>query len=173
MVDGNADFGGLPALPEQRHFIDRKKLEILALNVTREHAQGVENMVARIGNTFGQARGRVAVHQKADRAAIHAVKRYIPGHILMHDLEHETVPAEHDNDIGATGLFRSASPGDVDDIVAPRDFIIGGACYFGGVGDTGDFQDVFMNEGAILAKIRSSNHRIGEDQACWRTSAII
>src|SRR5262249_36769366 len=41
------------------------------------------------------------VHQKADRAAMHAVDRLARGHELVQGLQHEAVAAERDDDVGA------------------------------------------------------------------------
>src|SRR6185295_20234359 len=43
------------------------------------------------------------VHQEPDRAAMHAVDRLARGHEPVQGLQHETVAAERDDDVGSLG----------------------------------------------------------------------
>ena len=45
----------------------------------------------------------IFVHEKADRAAVHAVNGDMRAHEVMQRLQHEAVAAERDDDIGVFG----------------------------------------------------------------------
>ena len=55
------------------------------------------------GDALGEAVGGVAVHEKADAAAMHAEDRHAALQVAVQRLQHEAVAAQGDDEIGGLG----------------------------------------------------------------------
>ena len=93
-------------LAQQRHLVDGERAVLVARAVVRRHRQRMDADRPRRGEALGQALGRVAVHQEADAAAMHAVDRHAALAVAVQGLEHEAVAAQRDDDVG---LARAAT----------------------------------------------------------------
>ena len=91
----------LPALAQQRYFVEGKRPAFTSKLVDRGHFQRVQHDRLRRRQPFQQTIPPVRVHQKADAAAMHAKNRYPVREEAMQRLEHEAVAAERNDDFGA------------------------------------------------------------------------
>ena len=79
-----------------------------------DRRERVQDDRLRCCESFEKAVRPIEVHQKADAAAVHAIDRDALGQKAMQCLEHETVAAERDDDVGvlrvATGISATQLP---------------------------------------------------------------
>ena len=101
----NRDFqlGRLRRLAQQRNLVNSQRLMGLTGTVARGHQQWIQHRHIRLVQPVKQIRLAITVHQKADRAMIHAENRCAGMHIGVHGLKHHAITAKRDNHIG---LFR-------------------------------------------------------------------
>jgi hypothetical protein len=85
---------------------------IAASFVRGGHAERVEFRRLGLGQAFHQAVFLVMVHQKADRALVHAVDGNAALHIAVQGLQHEPVAAQGDDDVGLVGRHMVVTGGE-------------------------------------------------------------
>ena len=87
----------------ERNLVDGKRLVFLAADIARAHAQRVDDRLLGCLEALAKLVGMVVVHEEADRAAVHAIDRHAEVHRRMQRLQHETVTAEGNDDVGLLG----------------------------------------------------------------------
>ena len=79
------------------NFVERQRLLHRAGGGDGVHPQGVQFCRLGARQAAGQVILAVVIHQKADRAAVHAVDRHVEGYHLVDGFQHEPVAAERDD----------------------------------------------------------------------------
>ncbi len=102
-IDRNAQLGDLRGLAQQRHFVDGVGDQFVAMDIDGGHQQRMDDRGLGLGDAIAQAALAIFVHEKADRAAVHAVDRLARPHEAMQRAQHQPVaPQRHE----AVGVLR-------------------------------------------------------------------
>ena len=96
-VDEDAQLGDLRGLAQQRHVVDGVRAEFAAAAVDGLHQQRMNDRALGGGDSLAEAALAIGVHQKADRAAVHAVDRLAVAQKSMQRAQHQAVAAERDD----------------------------------------------------------------------------
>lgn len=87
-------------LPEEAHLIHGECRKLVAIGISRRHAQRMKIIARRHRDALAQAFHAVVIHQKPDRSPVHAVDASAGIHGLVEDLQHEAVAAERNDHLG-------------------------------------------------------------------------
>ena len=98
-INGNLQLGGLRRHPQKRHLINRQCAMAVAVGVFGGHFKRMQQGHFGIGNALGQSVFGKFIHQKPDRAVMHAEDRFPLIHKSMQAGQHQPIAAQRDNDI--------------------------------------------------------------------------
>ena len=99
-VNGDLQLGRLRFHTQQRHFVNRQRFMGFTIGVYGGHFQRVKRRHFGFGDAFGQTFFVKFIHQKADRAVMHAEDRFSLIHKTMQAGEHQPIAAQRDDNIG-------------------------------------------------------------------------
>ena len=97
-------------LAEQRDLVDGVMQVHHAMHVGGAHQERMDHGFPRRGQARVEIDRAELVHQKTDGAAMHAVDRLARAHVPVQRLQHQSVAAERDHDIGVVGIVVAVQP---------------------------------------------------------------
>ena len=95
----DAQLGCLMGLAKKADFVHGKGSKFLAIGIYGGHSKRMKLVSGGLGYTLRQIIDTIIIHEKADRATIHAIDAFAGIHRFVQHLQHKSVTTQNDDHV--------------------------------------------------------------------------